>query len=52
MDEQIQQPLKDQIQELCVLGEKTGLHAAVDFVQDFIRKQEAIDKKHEKCVKK
>jgi len=49
---QSQQSLKEQLRELCQLGNKSGLYDAVDFINGFIHKQELIDKKqHGRCVK-
>jgi hypothetical protein len=42
-----EQTLKDQLIELVQLGKEHELLKAIVFIQDFIQKQEAIDKKKE-----
>lgn len=41
-----EQSLKDQIKELCKLGNKAGLHDAVEFLNGFINKQKEIERKN------
>lgn len=41
-----QQSLKDQLIELCKLGNKAGLHNAVEFLNGFINKQKEIERKN------
>ena len=38
------QELKVQIRELCTLGNRAGLHDAVNFLQTFLRKENEIKK--------
>jgi hypothetical protein len=48
---QSQQSLKDQLQDLCRIGNREGLYDAVDFIKGFIQKQERIKGKKNACKK-